>query len=116
MTEEPKSVRGNDFRDNDLSGALLPWANGAPIYVRASTPDQYYLPCFTDIDALRLFLVRVKVFEYEVKRIIVGDEFLKSFDGSNITVVLNPSLQPDGQLTIAEFHLPASDTWKLSQC
>jgi len=116
VTEGPKSVRGTDFKEDDLSGALLPWANGAPIYVQASTPDRYYLPCFTDIDALRLFLVRARVFEYEVKRIGVGSEFLKSFERSNITVVLNPSQLPDGQLQTVEFRLPASDTWKLSQC
>lgn len=116
MTEEPKSVRGNDFKEDDLSGSLLPWAHGAPIYVRASTPDQYYLPCFSDIDALRLFLLKAKVFEYEVKRIGVGVEFLKSFRGSNITVILDPSQLSDGQLQIVEFRLPASDMWKLSQC
>lgn len=116
MAEEPKSVRGALFREDDLSGALLPWANGAPIYIRSSTPDRYYVPCFSDIDALRLFLLRAQVFDYEVKRIGVGREFASSFDGSNITVVFNPSQLSDGQLQTAEFRLPASDKWKLSQC
>lgn len=116
MTDEPKSVRGIHFRENDLSGALLPWSNGAPIYIKSSTPDRYYVPCFTDIDTLRLFLLKAEVFDYEVKRIGVGSEFLISFDESNIDVVLNPEHQADGQLRIGEFHLPASDKWKLSQC
>jgi hypothetical protein len=102
VTDEPKSVRGIDFREDDLSGALLPWSNGSPIYVQSG--------------ALRLFLLRAKIFDYEVKRIGVGSEFMSSFDGSNIEVVLNPAQQADGQLQIGEFHLPASDKWKLSQC
>jgi hypothetical protein len=115
VTDEIRPVLSNDFGEDDLSGALLPWAHEAPIYVQADTPDQYYLPCFTDIDALRLFLARAHLYEYEVKRIGVGSEFLKSFEGSNIRVVLNP-LQPSGQLQIAEVRPLASDKWKLSQC
>ena len=114
MTKVPESIDSN-FRENDLSGALLPWAHGAPIYIQSSTPDRYYLPCFTDIDDLKLFLLGAGVFEYEVKRIGVGSEFLRSFEGSNITVVLNPS-QSDGRSQVIEFQLPAIATWKLSQC
>ena len=117
MSEYPKSVRSNQFTEEDLSGALLPWANGAPVYVPSTShSNQYYLPCFTDIDALRIFMLKVQVFEYEVKRIDVGSEFLKSFEGSNIKVVLDPSQLPDGQIEIGEFHLPGSDKWRLSQC
>ena len=116
VSEDPKSVRGKEFKEEDLSGSLLPWANGTPIYIQSSTPGKYYLPCFTDIDALRLFMLKAKVFEYEVKRIGVGGEFLKSFEGSNIGVVLNPEQNPNGQIEIGEFQLPASDKWKLSQC
>jgi hypothetical protein len=113
MTEGPKSIRGKNFKEDDLSGALLPWANEAPVYIQL-TPSRYYLPCFTDIDALRLFLMRANVFDYVVKRIGVGSEFLKSFEGSNITIVLDPE-QFDGKPQIGEFQLPASDKWKLSQ-
>lgn len=117
VSDGPKSVRGNEFKEDDLDGALLPWKNGAPIYVPSSSnPGEYYLPCFTDIDVLRIFLLKAQVFEYEVKRIGVGSEFMKSFDGSNIKVVLDPSQLPDGQIEIGEFHLPASDKWRLSQC
>jgi len=99
-----------------LSGALLPWANGSPIYIQSTTPGRYYLPCFSNLNELRLFLLRAKVFQYEVKRIIVGSDFLESFKGSNITVIMNPPQQADGQLQIGEFRLPGSGTWKLSQC
>jgi hypothetical protein len=117
MTEGPKSVRGNQSEEVDLSGALLPWRNGAPVYIPSkSHHGQYYLPCFTDIDALRLFMLRAQVFDYEVKRIGVGSEFLKSFKDSNIKVVLDPSQLPDGKVEIEELRLPASDKWKLSQC
>jgi hypothetical protein len=117
VSEGPKSVRGNEFQKDDLSGKLLPWANGSPIYISSSSHvGRYYLPCFTDIDVLRIFMLKAQVYEYEVKRIGVGSEFLKSFEGSNITVVLDPSQLPDGKIEIAESHLPASDTWKLSQC
>ena len=117
VSEGPKSVRGNQFREDDLSGALLPWRNGAPVYTPSnSNPGQYYLPCFTDIDALRIFMLRAQVFEYEIKRIDVGSEFLNGFEGSNIKVVLDPSQLPDGKVEIVESPLPASDKWKLSQC
>ena len=116
VSEGPKSTRGEKFKEDDLSGALLPWKNGVPVYFQSSHPGQYYLPCFSGIDALRLFLLRAQVFEYEVKRIGIGSEFLKSFEGSNIKVVLDPSQLPDGQIEIEEFHLPESDKWKLSQC
>lgn len=100
----------------DLSGVLLPWANRSPIYVRASTPDQYYLPCFTGIDNLRDFLLSAKVFEYEVKRVGNGVEFLQSFVGSNITIVLNPTQLPEDQPLIVKFHLPVTDSLKIFQC
>jgi hypothetical protein len=117
VSEEPKSIRGTQFREDDLSGALLPWRNGAPVYTPSqSHPGQYYLPCFTDIDALRIFMLKAQVFEYEVKRIGVGSEFLKSFEESNIKVVLDPSQLPDGKVEIVESQLPASDKWRLSQC
>lgn len=117
VSEGPKSVRGNTFKEDDLSGKFLPWAQGAPIYVTSrSNEGQYYLPCFTDIDALRIFMLKAQVFEYDVKRIGVGREFMQSFEGSNIKVVLDPSQLPDGKIEIGEFHLPASDKWKLSQC
>lgn len=109
MEEKPKSVRGPYSREDDLSGALLPWHNGAPIYIQASTPYRYYLPCFTDIDELKLFLVRARVFEYEIKRVSVGREFLKSFEGSNISVVLNPLQLPDGQLQTADIYVSVPD-------
>jgi hypothetical protein len=117
VSEGPKSVRGIAFKEDDLSGKFIPWANGSPIYITSiSNTGQYYLPCFTDIDALRIFLLKAQVFEYEVKRIGVGGEFLKSFEGSNIKVVLDPNQLPDGKIEIGGFHLPASDKWKLSQC
>lgn len=117
VSEPPKSVQGTKFTEGELSGALLPWANGTPIYVPSSSYlGQYYLPCFTDIDALRIFMLKVQIFEYEVKRIDVGGEFLKSFEGSNIKVVLDPAQLPDGRIEIGEFHLPGSDKWKLSKC
>jgi len=117
VSEGPKSFLGNEFKEDDLSGKFLPWANGVPVYVTSSSsPGQYYLPCFTDIDALRIFMLKAQVFEYEVKRIGVGSEFLKSFEGSNIKVVLDPNQLPDGKVEIGEFQLPASDKWKLSQC
>ena len=111
--KEPESVRGREFQAGDLSGALIPWKNKGPIYLLVNQlTHRYCLPCFSDVDALRLFMIRAGVVDYEIKRIEVGSEFLKSFEGSNIKVVLNPENLPNCEVEIGHSGVP-SDQWKL---
>lgn len=108
-------MRGREFQADDLSGALLPWRGDGPLYLAVNRPAyRYCLPCFRDVDALRMFMIRAGVTDYEIKQIDVGAEFLNSFEGSNIRVLLDPERVPECEVLSGPLGVQ-SDHWKLSQ-
>ena len=111
MQQGPPHPIGTGSKSIDLTGALFPWEGEQPVFMRMPGSSYLYLPCFTEVDKLRLIMARIGVFSYSVKQIEDGPDFLTSFDvpgAEDIRVILDPHFLEDGKVRFTQVAKPGA--------
>lgn len=88
-----------------LTGTLFPWDVDQPHFLRMPESHYRYLPCFTDVDKLKAMMARVGIFEYSIKKVEDGREFLTSFEvqgAEDIRVILDPHFIAGGKVRFTQ--------------
>lgn len=92
--EEPKRV--GELKPVDLSGKLIPFKNGQPVFMSLGPLPDLYLPCFDNKEQLEGVMEEVSVTDYTIKQIDDGIEFIDSIP-EEIKIALNFRRMPSGK-------------------
>lgn len=101
----PPQRTGKPAESVSLTGLLFAWSGQDPILVNLPGTESLYLPCFSDEGNLRAMHEAAQVRFDRIKRIDNGAEFLRSIP-SDITVIVDPYLTPEGRLRFMQVLQP----------
>jgi hypothetical protein len=98
-------AKSDELKDVVLTGKLMPWRDGQPVFLALTLSDHLYLPLFSTLEEMESVLEGVAEFD-KAKVIEDGDEFICSLPRmvglQQLKVILNLRPQPDGRLLYTE--------------
>ena len=103
MTKQfkPRPIN-NHLKVIDLTGKLIPWDEGSPVFLRMPMSEHLYLPCFSTETKLTQCLERAGIAWKNIKHIDDGQEFLKSFPCQEIKIIIDPYWTDKGTVRFTE--------------
>lgn len=87
--DRPKRT-GKPPEEVTLTGKVLPWAQGQPVLLEMPFSIWRYLPLFESPDALKSFMSEAGIEWESIKQVDADHDFLSSFQGTDVKVILNP--------------------------
>lgn len=90
---------GKPAEEVTLTDCLIPYMFEQPVLLSLPGSDSFYLPVFTDVDALRTVMRRAAIGFVAIKKIDDGLEFMASLRGHHdILVAMDPWFTEEGRV------------------
>lgn len=99
--EGPKST-GKPPTTMSLTGTVFPWQKGQPVLLGMPGTTKLFLACFSTADKLWAFMVQSGILFETIKLVQEEREFMSSFEGTNIVIILNPWYTPEGRVRFTQ--------------
>lgn len=102
----PPHQVSDEIHNISITGALIPWMDGQPAYVKVGGPD-IFVPVFPSEEALQEIMTVFGIEFHSIKRIDDPGDFLSSFPqfaakGVRIRFLFDPKRTPQGTIGFKE--------------
>ena len=94
----PPKPTGKPPESINLTGKVFAWRNEQPVLMNVTDSPHLYVACFSTVEQLQSLYERANISYDSIKSITDGDEFLDSFEDTDIKIILNPHYTETGRI------------------